>query len=357
MFPRRRRRDSLIGVWSARHGEREESGMTAAVRIGVLGCASIALRRTIPAILACPQTSAAAVASRDPEKAKQFAARFGCEATTYEELLRRDDIDAVYLPLPASLHLRWGLEVLRAGKHLLVEKPAATSAEDARQLVAEAGARGLVLRENFTFLHHSLHRTVRDLVAAGRLGSVRTLSAAFCFPPLPADDIRYAERLGGGALLDAGVYPIRAAQLLLGGDLRVTGSTLRIDPEHGVDVAGQVLMASADGVLIDAQFGFEHVYGSRYTLWGSTGRLVLDRVFTPPPTWSPVLRIEEQDRVEELTLPADHQVENSVRSFAEAVLAGRDARHPDEAERCAQTVRTVELVDEIRRLAVRIESR
>ncbi len=330
--------------------------MTAAVRIGVLGCASIALRRSIPAILSCSQTSLTAVASRDPEKAKQVAQRFGCDAASYEGLLRRDDVDAVYVPLPTSLHLPWGLEVLRAGKHLLLEKPAAVSADEARQLVAEAAGRGLVLRENFTFLHHSQHRAVGDLLAAGRLGSVRTFSAAFCFPPLPADDIRYSAQLGGGALLDAGVYPIRAAQLLLGADLRVAGSTLRIDPARGVDVAGQALLVSADGVLIDTQFGFEHAYGSRYTVWGSTGRLTLDRAFTPPATWSPVLRIEGQDHVEERTLPADHQFENSVRSFAEAVLAGRGAADPDEARLCAETVRTAELVDEIQRLAVRVES-
>lgn len=331
--------------------------MTSTVRIGVLGCASIAMRRCIPAILSCPRTSLTAVASRDPEKAKQFAARFGCDATTYDELLRRDDVDAVYVPLPASLHLRWGREVLRAGKHLLLEKPAATTADDARELVAEAGAQGLVLCENFTFLHHSQHRTVRDLMAAGRLGTVRTFSAAFCFPPPAADDIRYVADLGGGALLDAGVYPIRAAQLLFGADVRVAGSTLRIDPERGVDLAGQVLMVSGDGVLIDAQFGFQHTYGSRYTLWGSTGRLTLDRAFTPPATWSPVLRIEEQDYVEERVLAADHQFENSVRSFADAVLAGRSARDPEEAEHCAATVRTAELVDDVRRLAVRVESR
>ena len=331
--------------------------MATTVRIGVLGCASIAMRRCIPAIVSCPQTSLTAVASRDPEKAKHFAARFDCDATTYDELLLRDDVDAIYVPLPASLHLQWGLEVLRAGKHLLLEKPAATTADEARQLVAEAGARGLVLRENFTFLHHSQHRAVRELMAAGRLGTVRTFSAAFCFPPPAADDIRYVASLGGGALLDVGVYTIRAAQLLFGADLRVAGSTLRMDAERGVDLSGELLMVADDGVLIDAQFGFQHTYGSRYAVWGSTGRLSLDRAFTPPAAWSPVLRIEEQDHVEELTLSADHQFENSVRSFAEAVLAGRDAQRPLEAEHCAGTVRTAELVDDVRRLAVRVESR
>jgi dTDP-3,4-didehydro-2,6-dideoxy-alpha-D-glucose 3-reductase len=326
------------------------------VRFGVLGCSSIAWRRTVPALLSCPQTELRAVASRDPAKAQRFAAEFGCVSTTYDQLLQRDDIDAVYVPLPPSLHLQWGLDVLRAGKHLLLEKPASTTAEGARELVRAADKHGLVLRENFTFQHHSQHRAVQNLLVAGRLGTLRSLSAAFCFPPLPENDIRYVGELGGGALLDAGVYPIRIAQLLLGEDLQVLGSTLRVDPVRGVDLGGHALLLSADGVPADVTFGFEHAYGSRYSVWGSAGRLTLDRAFAPPPTWAPTLRIEEQGRAEELSLPPDHQFERSVGSFATAVLAGETAREPDEARRCAQTVRTMELVDEIRRHAVLVDA-
>ncbi|MEZ0094199.1 Gfo/Idh/MocA family protein [Streptacidiphilus sp. EB129] len=332
------------------------SAPKAPLRIGVLGCSAIAWRRAIPAVIGCRRTELTAVASRDPDKARRFAGQFDCAAAAgYRELLARDDVDAVYLPLPASLHVPWGLEVLRAGKHLLVEKPAAETAAGARELARAAAEGGLVLRENFTFLHHSQHRAVQDLLAAARIGELRSLSAAFCFPPLPADDIRYRADLGGGALFDAGVYPLRAAQLLLGDGLTVTGATLRIDTDRGVDIAGQALLRSADGVLVDIAFGFEHAYGSWYSLWGSTGRLHLDRAFTPPETWAPRLRIDEQNRGEELTLPPDHQFHNSVDSFAEAVLAGRGAADPGEAARCEQTAQTLELVQEIQRLAVRVD--
>ncbi|KIF79266.1 oxidoreductase [Streptomyces sp. 150FB] len=323
-----------------------------------MGCSAIAWRRAVPAVLSGPRTTLTAVASRDPLKAARFAERFRCAAATdYRDLLARDDVDAVYLSLPNSLHLSWGLEVLRAGKHLLVEKPATDSAAGARELAREAAERGLVLRENFTFLHNSQHSTVQELLAAGRIGTVRSFSAAFCFPPLPADDIRYVPDLGGGALLDTGLYPIRAAQLLLGETLDVAGATLRIDGERGIDVAGQALLTSADGVLADIQFGFEHAYGSWYSLWGSTGRMYLDRAFTPMETWTPTLRIDEQNRSEELRLPPDHQFENSIGSFAGAALAGRGAGAPEEAERCAQTVRTMELVEEIQRVAVRVSAK
>jgi predicted dehydrogenase len=154
--------------------------------------------------------------------------------------------------------------------------------------------------------------------------------------------------LGGGALLDAGVYPIRAAQLLLGNNLRVTGAALRVDPSRGVDVAGQAMLVSDAGVFANVRFGFEHSYGSHYSLWGSDARLHLDRAFSPPSTSQPVLRIDEQNHAEEIVLQPDHQFERSVSSFAEAVRTGQTARKAGEVARCVDMVRTMELVDDIR---------
>jgi NDP-hexose-3-ketoreductase len=326
------------------------------VRFGALGCSSIAGRRALPAITAAPGAEVRAVASRDPARARRFADRFDCAATGYDDLLERDDVDAVYLSLPPALHEPWGSRVLRAGKHLLVEKPAATRPADVARLVGLAGESGLVVRENFTFPYHPQHARVRQLLAEGRLGTLRSLSAAFCFPPLPDGDIRYDRSLGGGALLDAGVYPIRLAQLLLGDDLRVTGATLRHDPARGVDVAGQALLVSAGGVLACLQFGFEHAYGSRYSLWGSTGRLSVDRAFTPPATWPPVHRLTGPDRTEEYVLAPADQFAAAVSSFVDAVRSGRTARHPDEAANCRASIRTAELVGEVRRQATTVDT-
>jgi len=297
------------------------------------------------------------VASRDPDKAKRFADRFGCDPTSYDGLLKRDDVDAVYVSLPTAMHTPFGEEVLRSGKHLLLEKPVGTNAAEARRLLALAGELGLVVRENLTSVRHSQHARVRELIQAGRLGAVRSMSAAFCIPPLRAHDIRYVAALGGGALLDVGVYPIRLAQLMLGDDIRVVGSTLRLDPTLGVDLAGQALVVSPDGVLAHLEFGFEHTYGSTYSLWGSKGRLELDRAFTPQASWQPVLKLSGQDHAEQIVLPADDQFLRSVESLAAAILARRapgaaavDAA--DDGTEGRRIVRTLEIVDEVRRQAV-----
>ena len=319
------------------------------IRIGALGCSSVARRRSLPAIVASEALRLTAVASRDASKADAFATAFDCAPTDYAGLLARDDIDAVYLSLPTGRHVEWGRRVLAAGKHLLVEKPIATRAAGARELADLADRHGLVVRENFTFLHHAQQRTVAELIAGGRLGPVRSCSAEFCFPALPADDIRYRPDLGGGALLDAGVYPIRLAQLLFGDDQRVAGAALHHDPDTGVDVAGEALLVSGGGVSTSIRFGFQHSYGACYAIWGRDARLRVERAFTPPPSLAPRLELTEQDHAEQLTLRPDDQFRRCAESFASAIAAGDPAAERDRRE---ASVRTLELVDGIRAAAV-----
>nr|BFE84750.1 hypothetical protein GCM10020093_073510 [Planobispora longispora] len=198
---------------------------------------------------------------------------------------------------------------------------------------------------------------MRALLEEGRIGRLRHLEASFCFPPMPDGDVRYRPELGGGALLDLGVYATRAMQYFLGDDLTVAGAVLRCDPRFGVDVAGSFVASSPDGVIATGNFGFEHSFGSRYRLWGSGGQLTVERAFTPPPWYAPTLRIVSQDHVEEITLPAEHQLGASVTAFAGAVEAARVLGHdPHHREWSATAVRTAELVARIGETAHRIEA-
>ncbi|QFG27391.1 Gfo/Idh/MocA family oxidoreductase [Actinomadura sp. WMMB 499] len=291
--------------------------------MGVVGCADIAVRRMLPVMAGTDAVDLVAVAARDADRAAAVAARFGCAAEAgYEALLERDDIDAVYVPLPPALHHAWTRRALEAGKHVLAEKPLCVDAVQTAELVELARRRDLALVENFMFLHHSQHRAVRDLVEQGEIGTLRTLSSSFGIPPLDPGSYRYDPELGGGALLDVGVYPLRAAQLYLPGELAVLGACLRLDPATGVDVAGSVLLCSPDGVTAQLDFGFEHAYRSDCALWGDRGLLRVPRAFTPPEHHRPLVRIEQQDRVTELSLPPDHQVRNAIEAFAAAARSG-----------------------------------
>ncbi|GGW19129.1 oxidoreductase [Streptomyces capoamus] len=315
------------------------------LRMGVLGCADIAVRRILPALVEHRSVRLVAVASRDRAKSERLAARFGCAAVTgYQALLDRDDIDAVYVPLPPGMHHEWVAEALTAGKHVLVEKPLSTTYAQSAELVEMAARFDLALTENFMFLHHSQHAAVREM--AGEVGELRVFSSSFGVPPPHPASFRHNARLGGGALLDVGVYPLRAAQLHLAGELDVLGACLRVDEATGVDVAGSALLSTATGVSAQLDFGFQHSYRSVYALWGSRGRISVPRAFTPPREHRPVVRLEQQDRITEVTLPADHQVGNALDAFAAAALSGTGRAALGEA-----LLRQALLVEQVRKAA------
>ncbi|WP_209440696.1 Gfo/Idh/MocA family protein [Streptomyces mutabilis] len=294
--------------------------MTRPLRIGILGCADIARRRMLPAMAGNPDVEPAAVASRSAATARETARPFGCRPVHgYDVLLARHDIDAVYIPLPAALHEQWTERALHAGKHVLAEKPLTLDAERTRALARLAARHGLVLMENVMFVHHAQHRTVRELVEQGAIGRLHSLRATFAVPRLPPGNIRLRADLGGGALWDTGVYPVRAALYFLGGDLRVTGATLTSDPDHAVDIAGTALLHSPRRVTAQLAFGLDHGYRSTYELWGSEGRITVDRAFTPPADHRPQVRLERATTTEHLPLEADDQVANTLAAFAHAV--------------------------------------
>jgi dTDP-3,4-didehydro-2,6-dideoxy-alpha-D-glucose 3-reductase len=319
------------------------------VRFGVLGCSDIGWRRTLPALAAEPSVELAAVASRDPAKAARFAARFGADPVTgYDALLERGDLDAVYIPLPTGLHAAWVTRALDAGLHVLAEKPLATSLAEAEPLIAAARARGLVLRENLTFVFHGQQRAVRDLVLDGAIGPVRSLTAVFGIPPLPAGDIRYRADLGGGALRDLGIYVAQTALMFLGPQYCVRGAALSTDPDTGVDLAGAALVSFDSGATASLQFGFQHAYRSGYALWGERGSITLERAYTAPASHQPRLRIERADGVEYRHLPPDDQFANTVRAFARCVR--EDGPEPTDGPRI---LRRAALLDDIRAAAAR----
>ncbi|MFX4294668.1 Gfo/Idh/MocA family protein [Streptomyces bohaiensis] len=305
-----------------------------AVRVAVLGTADIARRRMLPAFAACPDTTVAVVAGRDPERTAALARSYGCRAAaTYDEPLADDTVDAVYVPLPNSLHHRWARAALLAGKHVLVEKPAATSEADAEELVALARDRGLALVENVLFPHHPQHREAVRLVTDGAIGRVQSLEAAFTVPRRPEGDIRHRPELGGGALWDVGVYPVRAALHLAAvltppgappgppgaSPLRLVGATSRRRPGEAVDTAGSALLDAGEGVAVQLTYGLDHAYRSSYTLHGTTGRLTVEPAFTPPADHRPLLRLERDGTVHDHPAAAADQVARAVAAFAQAV--------------------------------------
>ncbi|MFJ7208343.1 Gfo/Idh/MocA family protein [Streptomyces sp. NPDC098789] len=288
-----------------------------ALRIGVLGCADIADRRMLPSMLRQPLVRITAIASRTIEKARHFTDRFGgAPLAGYEKVLERADVDAVYIPLPPELHVEWTLRALAAGKHVLCEKPFATSLPDAEKAVAAAREHGLLLMESFMFLHHSQHARVRELVADGVIGEVQLFTSEFGIPLRPGG-------VRASTLPEVAAYPVRAAQLFLGPDLRVAGAQVRPDSAYGPQPAGSALLTSLSGAAAHLAYGVEHSYLSGYGLWGSEGRLRLERAFSTPDDFTPILRVERATGTEEIPLAPDHHFTNIAGTFARTVLEGQ----------------------------------
>ncbi|MFE0023234.1 Gfo/Idh/MocA family protein [Amycolatopsis sp. NPDC059021] len=312
------------------------------LRIGIMGCASIALRKMLPAMADLSGTEITAIASRDVGKAGKAALAYGCRAVEgYPALLDLDEVEAVYIPLPNAAHADWIERALAAGKHVLAEKPLTTSVSRTCALLAAARSAGLVLMENLMFLRHSQHAAVRELFEDGAIGELRAFHAAFAVPRRPAGDIRHSAELGGGALLDTGVYPVRAAMSFLGNDVDVVSAVLTRRHGQSVDSGGHALLCTTGGVGAHVAFGLDHAYRSGYELWGSAGRIVLDQAFTPRADHVPVVRLERRSGVDEILLRADDQVANTLTAFATAVRSGR---LPDNDDVARQAV----LVDDIR---------
>lgn len=286
-------------------------------KIGVLGAADIVYRRFLPALEKSGQFSFAGIASRDPARCAPFLERFGGRRyPDYESLLQDPEIDCVYLPLPPALHTRWGLRVLEAGKHLLMEKPFTTDAKDSVVLIDEAERRGLAVHENYMFLYHRQLREIRRIMASGGLGRIRMIRTAFTFPHRGGDDFRYDPELGGGSLLDCGGYPLRLASELLGDTARLCWSHLQYDPAYRVDTAGSAVLQNGSGLTAHIFFGMDDTYRCELEVWGSRASLTAPRIFTAPPEHGPVLRLQTGGETREITVERDDQFLNSITVFA-----------------------------------------
>ena len=195
------------------------------LRIGVLGAARITERALIQPARALSAVTVTAVAARDPARADEFALQHGIPVThpSYDALLADPDVDAVYVPLPNSLHAPWTLAAIAAGKHVLCEKPFASNAAEAAEVADAAARSGLVVMEGMHYRYHPLVRRMVSLLRSGAIGTVRHAQCWTAWPVPDLGDIRYDYGFGGGALMDGGCYAVDCLRLVAGEPSAATG--------------------------------------------------------------------------------------------------------------------------------------
>jgi predicted dehydrogenase len=294
----------------------------------VLGCASIAAKAVIPAIQSSRLGRVAAIASRDLNKAKEMAARFGIAKAygSYEDLLADPAIDAVYNPLPNHLHVSLTIRALEQGKPVLCEKPVALDAAEARMLLAAQKAAGLPVAEAFMVRHHPQWKKARALVAKGRLGDVRAVQTIFSYYLDDPLNVRNQPDIGGGGLFDVGCYAINTARFLFDAEPMRAIALMERDPVFGTDRLTSGLLAFPEGRQLAFTCSTQMVLTQKVTVLGTHGRLEIPIPFNAPADKPTVLVFDDGRDLagggrEEIPIEAVDQYREQADAFAQAVLS------------------------------------
>ena len=290
---------------------------TGPIRLGIIGTGGI-LDRFLPGAERSRAIEVAAVASRNGERARRFASDRGIGRAhgSYDALLADPDVDAVYIPLPNSMHHEWTMRSLRAGKHVMAEKPYSTSAAEVDEAHDLADAAGLVLTEGFMWRHgpHAL-RFVDELP---RIGELRTIRSTFSFTIGSEDDIRLNRELAGGSLMDVGTYCVNAARLIAGRE-PVAAMGLAWPSSSGVDERFSGILDFGDGVVATLTSGFRSDHSGIEAI-GSAGSLRLDSPFAGRAT-----KLTGSDGFEE-AIPRVDPYELELDDFAAAIRGEHPVR-------------------------------
>jgi predicted dehydrogenase len=258
--------------------------MTDEVRWGILGTADIAVRKVIPAMQGSELSRVAAIASRSKEKAARAAEALHIPRVhgSYSDLLTDPEIEAVYIPLPNSLHAEWTLAAADAGKHVLCEKPMALSAAEAQRMIDGAQKAGVKLMEAFMYRLHPLWSEVRRLVEEGAIGDVLAIQSFFSYRNMDPEDIRNIPRYGGGALYDIGCYPVNVARMLFESEPSDVMAAIHRDPDFGTDVVTSVIL-DFEGRHAAFTCSTQIEDDQRVHVQGTDGRLLVEIPFNIPP--------------------------------------------------------------------------
>lgn len=289
------------------------------IRIGILGTSNIAQRGFLPALMKCDNFDYVGVASRTPSKAVLFNEQFGGTVfDSYDRLISDSTVDAIYIPLPPALHFKWAKKAIENGKHIFIEKPFTTSLTETQILIDLAKRNKVAVHENYMFSYHRQLEFIFSQLQS--IGEIRLIRTAFGFPKRPPNDFRYNRELGGGALLDCGGYTIKLSTMLLGDTAHIVTSHLDINNSYHVDLFGSATMENDRGEVAQLSFGMDNNYKCELELWGSTGCILADRVFTAPRGFKPIIKIKIGDMESEIILDSDDHFYNSIQAFYDSII-------------------------------------
>ena len=294
------------------------------LRLGILGAARIALGGIIPAAARTERIEVAAVATRGGEKSREVreaapeAELFG----DYDSLLGGANAEAVYVPLPNSMHVEWTLKAIEAGKHVLCEKPFSLEAEEVARAVEAAERTGVTLMEGFMFRLHPQTLRLGKLLSGGAIGGVRQVVAEFGHRLDDPTDVRGIGSLGGGSLGDVGCYCVSALRLAFGSEPRRASAFARFD-EEGADreLAGLLEFDSGLGIVSSS---ISSARRERMEIVGEEGTISLDAPFRADKAGG-TIEITRGGESSTETFEAADPYRAELEEFAAAIHEGRES--------------------------------
>ena len=292
------------------------------LRIGIVSAAKIAPAAMVEPARARPDVTVTAIAARDTKRAEEFAHAHGIDTVcaTYDELCCSDLVDAVYVATPPALHRGPTIAALRAGKHVLCEKPVGANAHDAHAMVTAAAESGLVMMEAFHWRYHPMAAMIRR--AVDEIGTVRRVDASFTVGHIPENDIRFDLAIGGGALMDLGVYPVQWARFAVNdGEPHVVSAEAVVRRRHiDVELVAELAWESGASGRVHCSMVSGVPFGASLTVEGTDGKLVVTNPLAPQLGNELVITTQHGIRRSKAprTLTYDYQLE----AFVDAVVHG-----------------------------------
>lgn len=303
--------------------------MNKKLRWGVLGGTSwIARDAIMPGIRKSRNGQLVATASRDPEEARRrHIEEDGVRIMGYDELLADPNVDAIYIPLPNSMHAEWAIKAAEAGKPVLCEKPLGLNAAEVATMFAAFERAGVPLMESFMYRFHPQHARVRDIIDSGAIGEVLEvrahLSNNMMSPPDPKN-VRFIPELGGGVLLDMGCYVVGASRMIMQAEPQSVRGWQKMDNRFGVDVADGAILEFPGGRMGVVSSSFETTGLGHYSVIGRHGMIEVPRAlvlglgnFLPEAL---IVTVDKNGKRTEELMPANDHYQLIVEAFGDAVL-------------------------------------
>lgn len=315
------------------------------VKWGVLGTASIAKNCTIPGMLMADSCELYAISGRNEDKVAEYKEKFGFKKgyVGYDKLLEDPEVQAVYIPLPNGIHKEWVIAALKAGKHVLCEKPMALNADDAKEMMDTARENGVILMEAYAYLHSPYVRALKDEINSGRLGKILYIDTGFITQGYK-EDIRLYKNLGGGMIYDLGVYCTTMILSLTDSEIEYVKAVAEKTSE-GVDAFTTVIIGFKNGIRASFVVGMTlgEDTNARYDklyIHGTEGNIKSDVEYNQEGKLKYTVRYGNKTKIKKVYAPQNYSLE--VENLSKSILGLEKPLVSEEF-----TVKNAELIDMI----------